>query len=91
MDEKESKRLGYNRFMIEDVQRVGTTRLLAANIKEKRIRKRLRDMRTKKLSHVMLHAMNVANATGNPSKEEVNLGKDTPWRRKVKSMFAELY
>ena len=77
--------------MINDVRKVGVERLTKANIKEKRIRKRMRDARTQWLNKVMITQLYNTNAVSNPEKPELEMESETPWRNKMKNIFRELY
>ena len=89
-DEKISKKLGYNRFMIESVWVAGRQRLLTDNVMESRTNGRKRNDRKMKINVAIRDAAAHAPSGANTFKEEVR-GDTAIWTKKMRSKYPDLY
>ena len=86
-----SKRLGYNRFMVEDVWRVGTNMLLDDNVRKKRTDAHDRKLRKKAIAKaITLSKRNRDSVALTVIDEDLNVPMPC-WTSKVKELFPDLY
>ena len=89
-DDAVSNKLGYNRFMVEDVWNVGSARLEKDNIGAKRQHAIERLKRKTSMTAAMNAAEALTNATELILKPDINV-EVSPWNNYVTSSFSDLY
>ena len=90
-DDAVSKKLGYNRFMVHDVWKVGKERLLKDDIKNKRSAAKKRTERKRMLNRAIVQsAADNINDVDTEFKEVSKVGV-APWTRKTMHLFPDLY
>ena len=85
-DDKISNKLGYSRFMIEDVWAIGTKRLLKANLKETRRGAKVRSDRKARINAA------IADVVKQRKIEKISVEVDLPWwKKRIQSMYPKYY
>ena len=90
-DDSISKKLGYNRFMIEDVWKVGRERLKKANVKKVRNDARKRQLRKREINKAIakeINSQDVNTESEFQSEMEVEM---PPWTKKMMQLFPDMY
>ena len=90
-DVKENKKLGFNRFMIESVWKVGRGRLAKDNVRKARIDAHLRKERKMRINRDVGNPMSKRKAAVNSiSKNEKNV-EQPPWTKLAMKGFPQFY
>lgn len=89
-DDKISKKLGYNRFLVEDVWKVGTDRLQNANIKKEREDARARLQRKRDTNRAIVKKFQEKKDAVSEIKHEIEC-EIPPWRQQMMEMYPNNY
>ena len=90
LDEKISKKLGYNRFMIEDPWVIGKDRIEKAEYKRVRNDARERALRKRAINKVVVEKVRMREARGSAFKQEIDV-EVPPWTLKMHELLPDLY
>ena len=86
-----SKKLGYNRFMVENVWKIGRERLEKANVKKVRLDAQKRQKRKRDINKAIAREINSQRSTeGGEFKKEINV-EMPPWTTKMREICPDMY